>query len=373
MHLEDFFKQIDSHCQQALPFVAYRKPDSEQVKALLQEDISLYNTSDFTESGFVFAPFDDNEVAVLIPLGHSKSISAQITEEDLQFNKTLDLIVEVHSDKEFHINLVQKGINAIEKGTLKKVVLARTEILLHSDPNPIEIFKRLLANYPTAFVYCFHHPKVGIWLGATPETLLKMEGRRLFTTSLAGTQKFTGNMDVIWQEKERNEQQLVTHFIQDNLNTLANHLQTSEPQTVKAGNVLHLKTDISATIDVDQVGIKQILNVLHPTPAICGLPKESAKEFILKNENYNREFYTGFLGELNFVVKNERSSNRRNIENRAYTSVKKVSNVFVNLRCMQIKKNEAILYVGGGITSDSNPELEWEETKNKAQTMKSVL
>ncbi|RIA09897.1 isochorismate synthase [Flavobacteriaceae bacterium MAR_2010_72] len=373
MFLEEFFKQINTQYQQGLPFVAYRKPDADEVIALFQNDKSLHKTSNYTESGFVFAPFDDEEDAILIPLEHSKECSVIYEVTEFQANKPKSSIVEQHTDKEFHINLVQNGINAIETSTIQKVVLSRTEAVSLTDSNPLEIFKSLLSNYPTAFVYCFCHPTVGIWLGATPETLLKMEGSRFFTTALAGTQKFDGKIDVVWKDKERHEQQLVTDFIQDNLKTLVNRIQINGPQTVRAGSILHLKTDISATIDVSQVDLKQILKVLHPTPAVCGLPKKEAKQFILKNENYSREYYTGFLGELNIMVKSQRIPNRRNIENSAYSVVKKESNLFVNLRCMQIKNNDAILYVGGGITSDSDPEAEWEETKNKTQTMKSVL
>ena len=94
---------------------------------------------------------------------------------------------------------------------------------------------------------------------------------------------------------------------------------------------------------------------------------------IFEYENYNREFYTGFLGELNKKVKIRPRSGARNIENKAYAYRKSVTHLYVNLRCMQLNGNEAQLYVGGGITKDSIPENEWQETINKTKTMKSVL
>ncbi|WP_313791385.1 chorismate-binding protein [Lacinutrix neustonica] len=112
---------------------------------------------------------------------------------------------------------------------------------------------------------------------------------------------------------------------------------------------------------------------MHPTPAVCGLPKATAKQFILENENYKREFYTGFLGELNCQERTSRNTNRRNVENNAYNLVNTVSNLYVNLRCMQLSDVQASIYVGGGITKDSMPKKEWEETVNKAETMKKVL
>jgi len=113
--------------------------------------------------------------------------------------------------------------------------------------------------------------------------------------------------------------------------------------------------------------------VLHPTPAVCGLPKESAKQFILEHEDYNREFYTGFLGELNCETTIAPRSGRRNIENRAYAVSRTSTQLYVNLRCMQLKNQQAIIYVGGGITEGSNAESEWEETVSKSLVIKSIL
>jgi isochorismate synthase len=98
--------------------------------------------------------------------------------------------------------------------------------------------------------------------------------------------------------------------------------------------------------------LQQVIQLLHPTPAVCGFPKEQSKDFILENENYDRTFYTGFLGELN-------------IENQ--------TDLFVNLRCMEIEDAKAHLFMGCGITKDSIPEKEWEESINKSATMKKIL
>ena len=112
---------------------------------------------------------------------------------------------------------------------------------------------------------------------------------------------------------------------------------------------------------------------MHPTPAVCGYPKQKAKDFILQNETYSRAYYTGFLGELNLKQSKTRNTNRRNVENNAYATVKTYSNFYVNLRCMQFKDDKALIYVGGGITKDSVAENEWEETLNKTKTIGNVL
>ncbi|XMO85964.1 chorismate-binding protein [Algibacter sp. AS12] len=367
----DFFERIESHFQNKLPFVSYRKPNQDKVSVRLQNDSSLHFTADFTEEGFVFSPFDDITKTVLIPSASSEIISTSyVIQQSDEASKSLP---GASSEAEhFHINLVNKGVEAILNSDLKKVVLSRQETVKLKEDNPFKIFKRLLNTYKSAFVYCWYHPKVGLWLGATPETLIKIEGQRFSIMALAGTQEYNGSLDVVWQNKEKQEQQFVTDFIIDNLKPLVEDFKVSKVETVKAGNLVHLKTMIMAQLKAN-TPLKQVIEALHPTPAVCGLPKQMAKQFILENENYNREFYTGFLGELNCETIIAPRSSKRNIENRAYAVKRKSTQLYVNLRCMQLKNEAAIIYVGGGVTESSNAVSELEETVSKSVVIKSVL
>ncbi|NJW54220.1 chorismate-binding protein [Salinimicrobium oceani] len=402
----EFFQKLEAQHSQNLPFVAYRKPvlsgNSGEVKAFLQQDDQLHYSDDFTECGFVFAPFDTSEKAVLFPENASeKLIFEQVISEEAKFSDTSQKGEIPEEKKLTHVKLITKAVEALKAGAMEKVVLSRKEIVALDDPNPLKLFKKLLKIYSTAFVYCWFHPKVGCWLGATPETLLKIEGNRFKTMALAGTQKFSGTMDVEWGEKEQQEQQFVTDSILDDLEKAgvsSSGVESSAAYTTKAGNLLHLRTDISGKIPnskfspaaalakegqipkedsgkavINRGSAERIISAVHPTPAVCGLPKEKAREFILSEENYDREFYTGFLGELNLQTNVQRSRTRRNVENLAYRAVKKETHLYVNLRCMKIEENKAVLFVGGGITKDSVPEDEWQETVNKAETMKKVL
>lgn len=371
MELDHFFENIESQYRNQLPFVAYRKPNDIEVKALLQNNTDLYFTNDFSEKGFVFSPFDNTENTVLIPNEVSKTISASYEPSKGVKLSHVDSFSN-EASKEFHINLVRQGIEAIENNEFKKVVLSRQEVVNLSETNPIDIFKRLLNTYKSAFAYCWFHPSVGLWLGATPETLIKIEGPRFSIMALAGTQDYLGSLDVKWKDKEIQEQQFVTDFIIENLKPHVERYQVSKIETVKAGNLVHLKTMISAQLKAD-AHLNEVIEALHPTPAVCGLSKTPAKAFILKHENYKREFYTGFLGELNFDYKVAPRSGRRNIENRAYAITRKSTQLYVNLRCMKIENQQAIIYVGGGITQSSDPEREWEETVSKSLVIKNVL
>ncbi|WP_417369385.1 chorismate-binding protein [Gelidibacter japonicus] len=386
MVLDQFFEQIKKQYDEKLPFVVYRKPNSSELKRMFQHDDALHVVVDFSESGFVFAPFDSLQEAYILPIEHADVICAKFdkndfSETEIRSHETSDIVNNnKESEKLSHIKHVEKGIEAIAKGSFSKVVLSRRELIENVGTSPIEIFKRLLQRYPTAFVYCWYHPKVGLWLGATPETLLNVRGDQLKTMSLAGTQAFEGSADVIWKDKEKEEQQIVTDFIVESLRESVGNWQfssdfikVSEQKTVRAGNLLHLQTEISMRLSPETRGLKPILEALHPTPAVCGFPKEKSKRYIIENEGYPREFYAGFMGELHLKESISRNPNRRNVENNAYRVQKSVSDLYVNLRCMQMKDHQVFIYVGGGITKDSDPVSEWEETVHKSKIIKSVL
>ena len=344
------FNKIEKSYKSNLPFVAYRKPNLDIISSFFMRNQDLDFTSMFLEDGFVFAPFDSEEKAILFPKNKADFYSESLElNEKFHFNS---IYLEDRASKKTHINLVRNTISEIDKTDLKKVVVSRKEEIEINNLDSLLIFKKLLSIYSNAFVYVWFHPKVGLWLGATPETLLQTSGVSFKTMSLAGTQVFREGEDIVWKSKELEEQQLVTDFIEDQLQPIANNLIIDKTETIKAGNLLHIRTKVEGDLQ-KQSTLKELIRALHPTPAVCGLPREMAKSFIIKNENYNRSFYTGFLGELNLDNQN--------------------TSLFVNLRCMNIENNTASIYIGGGITKDSNAEKEWQETVSKSKIMKKVL
>ncbi|QTE24414.1 chorismate-binding protein [Polaribacter cellanae] len=320
----------------------------------MQED-ALHYSKNYSESGFVFAPFNSEEKAILFPVEKAEFLQEKI---DFKIGNSLKkTFISDNSSKEKHLKIVEKAINFIKMGTIQKVVISRQELVSLQNFDLVAVYKKLLLTYENAFVYVWFHPKVGLWLGATPETLLEVEEKVFKTMSLAGTQVANSKENIVWKSKELEEQQLVTDFIEQQLEKIANTLKINKTETIKAGSLLHLKTKVSGRLNKKST-LKELISALHPTPAVCGLPRKIAKQFILEKENYKRSFYTGFLGEINF------NSSQKG---------KKETHLFVNLRCMKIDKNTACIYVGGGITKGSIATKEWEETVSKAKTMKRVL
>ncbi|WP_430426542.1 chorismate-binding protein [Maribacter litoralis] len=366
--VQELFDRAAMCLKEQQPFVLYRKPNTTELIGVFQQTDEVHIVQDFTESGFVFAPFDLNSNAILLKMdtvlkGTLDSFNGEGVNKD-------SIIIDESHDKPRYLDIITKAIGQINEGRFNKVVLSRKiEVTNHEDN--LEIYKRLLSAYQKAFCYLWYHPKVGAWMGATPEILVKTNGSQFTTMSLAGTKSFIDLEEPNWSEKELHEQQLVTDYILDALKDEVVSIKSSQRESVRAGQLWHLRTEMKGTFAPNKFG--SVLKALHPTPAVCGTPLLEAKDFILNNEMYDRSFYTGFLGELNIKSELARNRNRKNQENSAYRSVMKTSELFVNLRCMQLLKDKVAIYVGGGITGESIPESEWQETALKSNTMLRVL
>lgn len=359
--MTDLFLKVKTHQEQNLPFVLYSKPNKPLIVGLFQKNDHLYTVENFKEKGFVFAPFDGEHI-VLFPEEHLKIFTEHFQSMEMRLPENVFYEMDEKAKSDFE-HLVEKGIKAINAGHFQKVVLSRKEEISLETFDVETTFKKMLHNYPSAFKYFFYHPKVGMWMGATPEQLLKVKDFDIETVALAGTKVNKGKESTVWKSKEQEEQQFVTQFILENIKSFVSEEVVSSPYTIEAGNLLHIKTDISAKLN-EKSDLGEVLKVLHPTPAVCGYPKLIAKDFILENEGYDREYYAGFLGELNMNFAIGKSE---------------CSDLYVNLRCMKIDiasnlaMAKANLYIGCGITKDSDPEKEFLETVNKSMTMKKIL
>ncbi len=212
-------------------------------------------------------------------------------------------------------------------------------------------FYKLCEEYPKAYTFMVYTPQSGLWTGASPELLFKAVQGVATAVSLAGTRKSTGE-DNTWGNKERDEHQMVSDFVTSVLTKYnIRNAVVKGPVTVVAGKMLHLKTQYGFGTEQIANRLGSFIKDLHPTPAVCGLPKEESMQVIEEVEQHKRTFYAGFLGRI-------RPNDIR---------------LFVNIRSMKFVQDGADLYLGGGITSGSEAEKEWHETELKAQTLCSVI
>jgi isochorismate synthase len=259
--------------------------------------------------------------------------------------------------------LVELGVAAIEARTVGKVVSSRAARRpLPPGFDPLAAFDELCQKYERAFVSLVSVPGVGTWLGASPEVLAEVTADGHFhTMALAGTQPLLPGVrpqEAIWRQKEIEEQALVSRYIVNCFKQLRlREYQETGPRTTVAGQLLHLRTDFE--VDLKNVPSPaslgtDMLRLLHPTSAVGGMPRVAALEFLALHEGYDRAYYSGFLGPVNVAAPG-------------------VARLFVNLRCLQLRADEAILYAGTGLTVDSDPVREWQETEYKMRTIGAVL
>lgn len=254
-----------------------------------------------------------------------------------------------------YCRLVETAIRAIEAHELRKVVLSRAHpVALTDNFHPFRLFEKLCLAYPRAFVSLVALPEIGTWVGATPELLMRVQDGELTTVALAGTTVARPDVSNPWGQKEIDEQEIVSEFIRGCFDSLNCHSYVERgPETVRIGNLLHLKTQFSvAATGLKDSFITHLLQLMHPTPAVCGVPKLAALQFIERREPHDRCYYAGYLGPVN---------------------LNNSSSLFVNLRCLQVLRQHAVLYAGGGITADSVPEQEWQEIELKLDALLSLL
>lgn len=257
--------------------------------------------------------------------------------------------------KQDYLSKTEGLIKRMQEGELKKVVLSRKiAVQLPETKSWGKIYELLCKHYPEAYVYILNDDKARSWMGASPETLVELKDGVGVTMALAGTQALNSRnpKDVVWEQKERLEQDFVVEYIRDCLRSLGvERFTETAAQTAVAGHLAHLKSVFSFTLP-ENLTVDDLASALHPTPAVCGLPPEMALQHIRKSEPHERLYYAGFAG----IRWNQRSAS-----------------YFVNLRCMEVKGDRACLYVGGGLTADSDSMNEWKETEAKAEVLLSVI
>ncbi len=328
----------------------WKLPGEQQVNFVLG-GIQENPVHDIGQQGFLIAPYDNQQKAYLVE--HDANLLEHKNANNKDLNWYLNPVLEQGPDKDAYKKIARYAVEQVKAGSFDKVVVVRKkEASLPYDFDPLLFFEHLIEQYPDAFVSLISTPYHGTWIGASPETLVEFGPGYLNTTAVAGTK--LNEEDADFSEKEQNEQELVSTYVESCFEDLAIDYSKEGPITVKAGNLTHLRTDFKASLqEAEKPPWQQLVNQLHPTPAVGGYPKNTTQIFIRNEEPFDRRLYSGFLGPVNDEAK---------------------GHLYVNLRCMEVhESNQASLYAGAGIVKGSKAEEEWDETEAKMNTLLNML
>ena len=339
-------------------YAIYRLPHEDHATLITQsvgEPMELHSLTELNgKQGFVVAPFEVKaDQPVVLIQGKTETIALsneQLTADDGKNRLPSDMSNYYKVDfANYHSQL--------EADKFRKIVLARcADEQMPNGVKPIDLFYRACQLYPRLFIALVDTEKSGCWLTATPEILLDGHGADWRTIALAGTMKLEGDQldgegeTLTWSTKNIQEQRIVATYITEYLEQFTDDFREEGPRTVRAANLVHLRSDFTFKL-ADNNKIGDLLQALHPTPAVCGLPKREAFKFIVKNEHTPRRYYSGFMGPV----------------------AQEDTHLYVSLRCMNIDGDVCHLYAGGGLLKDSVEEQEWLETEAKMETMKKLL
>jgi isochorismate synthase len=249
---------------------------------------------------------------------------------------------------------------AVGRGRIDKVVLARrVDLRSRVELDVPNALRRLVAAAPESTTYAFRRGG-RTFLGATPERLVRTEGRAFRTVAVAGTigRGIDADEDarlaraLLASDKDQEEHTIVVASIVEQLRGVADTLEVApRPGVMTLRFVQHLVTEISGTLPEGR-GLLALGERLHPTPAVGGEPRDVALAMVDENEGFDRGWYAGPVGWLGADGDGE---------------------LCVALRCGIVDRTRATLFAGCGIVADSDPDLEWEESRIKLRAVVSAL
>jgi menaquinone-specific isochorismate synthase len=252
---------------------------------------------------------------------------------------------------------VRAALAAIGAGRLDKVVLAREAVVEADRPFPRgELLRRLRGRSggPTYLYAC------GGFVGASPELLVRRQGRVAVSRPMAGTvprgdsasAEADGLARLTGSPKEAVEHRLVVDAVAEGLAKVADRVEVGRPEVVRLSTVAHLATEITADLTGPLPSALELAALLHPTPAVGGSPREAALAAIATLEPFDRGCYAGPVGWVDHAGDGEWA---------------------VAIRCATLAGRRAHLIAGAGVVPGSDPDAEWAETEHKLRAMLEVL
>ncbi len=354
-----------------MSFVYYRLPHSSQAfrNKLTEEPKELHTLSELNgRSGFVIAPFAQSaaDPILLLPAQWEPFSIEDISDEGLS---ACLIDADYEAERQRYAADFHNYHSKLSDNTFQKIVLARNSKVTATERlSPLTLFARACRRYPRMFIALFSTERSGTWLVASPEILISGNDGEMQTMALAGTMRLSGgelefdtqggkigNDAIHWSTKNIKEQRYVETYITECVKHFSDDFSVEGPYTARAGDLVHLRSDIRFRIG-STLRLGDLIAALHPTPAVCGMPKTATRDFIIHNESQPRDYYSGFSGLI---------------------SPDGDTRLFVTLRCMRIDNNKDSpayrLYAGGGLIKDSECLSEWEETEAKMNTMRQIF
>ena len=251
---------------------------------------------------------------------------------------------------------IGKALESVDEGRLRKVVLAQAlRVSLQSELSVPDVFARLAETYPDCYRFLFSPADGATFYGATPERLVSLRGRTVRTEALAGS---TGRGDTPAEDewlaselldstKDIHEHELVSEAIRDQLEPFAASVRIGDRTVRRLATVQHLRTSITAEL-ADDEHVLSLVDALHPTPAVGGLPPDEALRTIRETEAFDRGWYAAPIGWVDAAGN---------------------GTFAVGIRSAVATERTATLFAGAGIVADSDPDREWDEVQLKYRPM----
>ena len=259
------------------------------------------------------------------------------------------------------VKAVRATLDAIEAGRVEKVVLARSIELESSRPiDPVRMFEALRSGQPGTYRFLLRDAAGHAFVGASPERLVRLAGGAAHSEAVAGTIRRGGDAGedarlgarLLASDKDRREHAAVAREIQDALALLCDRIEVDpEPHLLGLRHLHHLRTLLRAVPRPD-THVFELLDRLHPTPAVAGVPRAAALDWIRRTEPCSRGWYSGPVGWVNGAGEGDFA---------------------VGIRSATLHGRRARVFAGAGIVAGSDPEAEWVETELKMRSMRDVL
>ncbi|TKB47931.1 isochorismate synthase [Ferrimonas sediminicola] len=263
------------------------------------------------------------------------------------------------SESHWHQLVTQVTEPEFNRDTPKVVLARQSQLQLSHQPHPWTVLHAWQLLNPNSYQYGFQLTPKDSFISCSPERLFQRSQQELTTEALAGTtvRGFTPEEDdalaqaLLDDDKNQHENQLVRLQIEKQLQPLCDYVGTEEsPSILKLNHIQHLHRTIKAEVKYG-VNDLQLLQALHPTPAVGGYPRESAMTFIRQREGFSRGWYAGACGYFNCLG----------------------SEFSVALRSARFSGDTITLFAGAGIVAGSDPDAEWQELENKLATIMGIL